>query len=155
MSDFIWNFISLVYQANWNSLHTDNQATTLRVKISSKFTLRITLNPSKNNKEIAKHVLVTIEKIPLPPSLLAKLKKEVNFISKYFQSNKPLAEPKKPTMSYAQASKQTVNTSKMLKIKEAFSALNVKKIDQISNIVKGNLKPKPRIQMTTKGSSRK
>jgi len=43
----------------------------------------------------------------------------------------------------------------VLKIKEVFSALNAKKIDQISNIVKDNPKPKPRIQMTTKGLSRK
>jgi len=101
MDDSIWNFILSVYQANWNSLHTDNQATTLKAKISSKFTPRITSNTGKNNKEIAKHILVTIEKIPPPPSFLAKSKKEVNIISKYFQSNKPLAEPKKPTMSYA------------------------------------------------------
>ena len=67
MGDSIWNFISSVYQANWDSLHTNNQAMTLRVKISSKFTPRITSNPSKNNKEIAKHILVTIEKIPPPP----------------------------------------------------------------------------------------
>ena len=66
-----------------------------------------------------------------------------------------MAEPKKLTISYAQVSKQTVNTSKVLKIKEAFSTLNVKKIDQISNIVKDNLKPKPHIQMATKGPSRK
>ena len=128
---------------------------TLKAKISSKFTPRITSNPGKNNKKIAKHVLVTIEKIPPPSSFLAKSKKEVNIISKYFQSNKPLAEPKKPTMSYAQASKQIANTSKVLKIKEVFSALNAKKIDQISNIVKGNLKPKPHIQMTTKDPFRK
>ena len=43
----------------------------------------------------------------------------------------------------------------MLKIKEVFSTLNVKKIDQINNIVKGNLKPKSHIQMTTKDPSRK
>ena len=43
----------------------------------------------------------------------------------------------------------------MLEIKEAFPALNMKKIDQISNIVKDNLKPKPHIQMTTKGLFRK
>jgi len=125
------------------------------MKISSKFTPRITLNPGKNNKEITKHILVTIEKISPPPPLLAKSKKEVNIILKYFQSNKLSAEPKKPTMSYAQASKQTANTSKVLKIKEAFPALNAKKIDQISNIVKGNPKPKPHIQITTKDPSRK
>jgi len=58
-------------------------------------------------------------------------------------------------MLYAQASKQTANTSEVLKIKEAFPALNAKKIDQINNIVKGNPKLKPRIQMTTKRPSRK
>ena len=66
-----------------------------------------------------------------------------------------MAEPTKPTMLYAQASKQTANTSEVLKIKEAFPALNAKKIDQINNIVKGNPKLKPRIQMTTKRPSRK
>jgi len=45
--------------------------------------------------------------------------------------------------------------SEVLKIKETFPALNVEKIDQISNIVKGNPKPKPPIQITTKGPSRK
>ena len=113
------------------------------------------MNPGKSNKEIAKPIPVTIEKIPLFPPLPAKLKREVNVISKYFQSNKPLAEPTKPTMSYAQALKQTANTSEVLKIKEVFSALNAKKIDQINNIVKGNPKPKSHIQMTTKESSRK
>ena len=129
ISNSIWNFISSVYQANWDSLHTDNQAMNLRVKISSKFTPKITLNPGKSNKEITKHVLVTIEKVPLPPSILAKSKKEVNLISKYFQSNKPSTKPLKSTMSYVQALKQTVNTYKVLKIKEAFPALNMKKIN--------------------------
>ena len=144
-----------MYQANWNSLYTDNQAMNLRVKILSKFTPKITLNPGKSNKEITKHVLVTIEKVPLPPPIPAKSKKEVNLISKYFQSNKPSTKPLKSTMSYAQASKQTVNTYKVLKIKEAFPALNTEKINQINNIVKDNPKPKPCIQMTTKGPSRK
>ena len=144
-----------MYQANWNSLYTDNQAMNLRVKILSKFTPKITLNPGKSNKEITKHVLVTIEKVPLPPPIPAKSKKEVNLISKYFQSNKPSTKLLKSTMSYAQASKQTVNTYKVLKIKEAFPALNTEKINQINNIVKDNPKPKPCIQMTTKGPSRK
>ena len=58
-------------------------------------------------------------------------------------------------MLYAQASRPMANTLKVLKIKEAFLALNAKKIDQINNIVKDNPKPKPCIQMTTKGLSRK
>jgi len=113
------------------------------------------LNPSKSNKEITKHVLVTIEKALLPPFLLAKLKKEVNVILKYFQNNKISAEPEKPNRLYAQISKQTANTSEILKIKELFPTLNAKKIDQINNIVKGNPNLKHCIQMTMKGPSRK
>jgi len=33
---------------------------------------------------MTKHIPVTIEKVSLPPLLLAKSKKEVNIISKYF-----------------------------------------------------------------------
>ena len=155
MGDSIWNFISLVYQAKWDSLYTDNNSTTLRAKISSKFTPRVALNPSKSNKKITKHVLVTIKRAPPPPPLLAKSKKEVNVISKYFQSNKTSVEPKKPNRSYAQVYKQNTNISEVLKIKESFPALNAKEIDQVNNIVKGNLKPKPHIQMTMKELSRK
>ena len=86
--------------------------------------------------------------------------KEVNVISKYFQNKKPSIENKKkedsnPSKSYAQAFKSPVTTSNILKIKEVFLTLNAKKIDQVNNIVKGNSKLKPKIQMTTKGPSRK
>ena len=155
MDDAIWKFISLVYKAKWDSLYTDNKSTTLRTKISSKFTLMVVLNLSKNNKEIAKLIPITIEKVPPPPLLLAKSKKEINIILKYFQSNKLTTNPNKPTKSYTQVSKQTANTSKVLKIKELFPALNAKQINQVNNIIKNNLKPKPHIQMTTKGPSRK
>ena len=161
IGDSIWNFISSVYQANWDLFYTDNKTTILRVKILSKFSPRIVPPTNKNNKKIAKPVPVTINKVPLPPPLPVKSKREVNVISKYFQNNKPLVEAKKltetkkPAISYAQAIKSSANTLEVLKIKEAFVALNAKKINQINNIVKGNLKPKPQIQMTTKGPSRK
>ena len=122
---------------------------TLRVKIASKFTPRITPSTSKNNKEMPKSVLVTIDKVS-PLSLLpAKSKRKVNVISKYFQSKKPLAKTKKPirnnnpARSYAQTTKPSANTLEVLKIKEAFLALNAKKIDQVNSIINGNLKPKP------------
>jgi len=110
---------------------------------------------------MTKTILVTIDKVPPPPPLPVKSRREVNIISKYFQNKKPSAENKnmvrnkKSTMSYTQATKPSANTSEVLKIKETFPALNAKKIDQINNIVKGNLKPKPWIQMITKGPSRK
>jgi len=105
-------------------------------------------------------VSIFFDKVPPLPPLPAKSAKEVNIISKYFQNKKPSIENKKkegsnPTKSYAQASKSHTTTSDILKIKEAFMALNAKEIDQVNNIVKGNPKIKLKIQMTTKGLSRK
>ena len=61
----------------------------------------------------------------------------------------------KPSKLYTQASKQSTSTSNVLKIKESFPALSANQINRVNNIVKGNPKPKPCIQMTTKGPSRK
>ena len=163
MGDAIWNFISSVYDAKWDTLHTDNKLNTLRAKILSKFTPRIpTQVPNGNNKkEMPKSSLVTINKAPLLPPLPAKSKKEINMISKYFQPKKNSVEPSNLSSklnagkSYAQASKPSFNTSEVLKIKEPFPSLNAKKIEQVNSIVNGQNKTKPRIKMTTKGPSRK
>ena len=91
MGDAIWNFISSVYEAKWDTLHTDQKSTTLRAKISSKFTLRSIPPKNDNKKEISEPVPVTINKALLPPPLLAKTRKEVNVISKYFHPKKSMA----------------------------------------------------------------
>ena len=161
MGDTIWNFISAVYGAKWDVLYTDNKTNTLRAKISFKFTPRILTLNGNNKKDLPKSTPVTINKAPPFPPLPAKSKKEINTISKYFHSKKNTVEnnnqPSKLSSgkSYAQASKPSVNTSKVLKIKEAFPSLNAQKIDQVNNIVNGQNKAKPRIKMTTKGPSRK
>jgi len=160
MGDAIWNFILLVYKAKWDFLYTDHSTRTLRSKISSKFTPRIPPAKSNGNKEIPKSNPVTINKAPPPlPPLSTKPKKGINTIPKYFQSKNQLDENKTPSgnlgKSYAQATKPSANTSDILKIKEAFLSLNAKKIDQVNNIINGQNKPRPRIKMTTKGSSRK
>ena len=160
MGDAIWNFISSVYEAKWDSLYMDRRTNTLRSKILSKFTPRIPSAKGNGNKEIPKANPVTINKAspPLPP-LLTKPKKEVNTIPRYFQSKNQSDENKTPSSnpgkSYAQATKPLANMSDVLKIKEAFPSLNAKKVDQVNNIVNRQSKPKPRIKMTTKGSSRK
>jgi len=135
MGDAIWNFISSVYKAKWDFLYTDQKSNTLRAKISSKFTLRTALSNNGNKKDIAKPVPITINKVPPPPPLLAKTRKEVNVISKYFHSKKPMVENKdqgknnSSGKSYAQASKPSINTSEVLKIKKTFPSLSAKKID--------------------------
>ena len=155
MGDAIWKFISSVYEAKWDSLHTDNKTNTLRAKISSKFTLRAMPNKNNNKKEIAKPVPTSIEKASPLLLLLAKSKSKVNTISKYFKEINTKFNLAKPTKSYAQASKQPTSTSDVLKIKESFLALNTNQIDRVNNIVKGNSKSKPCIQMTIKGLSKK
>ena len=161
MGDAIWNFISAVYGAKWDVLHTDNKTNNLRAKISSKFTPRIPVPNGNIKKDIPKSNLVTINKAPPLPPLPAKSKKEINAISKYFHPKKSAVETNNQTSkpnsgkSYTQASKPSVNTSEVLKIKEAFPSLNAEKIDQVNNIVNGQNKTKPRIKMTTKGPSRK
>ena len=42
IGDSIWNFISAVYQASWDLFLTDNKSQSLREKIASKFSSRIT-----------------------------------------------------------------------------------------------------------------
>ena len=96
---------------------------------------------------------MSIEKIP--SSILAKSQKEVNLISKFFKSNKLVNTNTQLLKSYTQASKQNISTSEVIKIKEMFSSIGTKKIDQINNIVKGTPKTKPCIQMTIKGLLRK
>jgi len=161
MDDAIWNFISSVYEARWDSLYTDQKSNTLRAKISSKFTPRTTPSNNGNKKDIAKPTQVSINKVPPPPSLPAKTRKEVNIISKYFHSKKPTVENKNQGKnnsygkSYAQASKLSINTLEVLKIKETFPSLSTKKINQVNNIVNGQNKPKPHIKMMTKGLFRK
>ncbi|KAL9710707.1 hypothetical protein Ac2012v2_8381 [Leucoagaricus gongylophorus] len=83
MGDAIWNFISSVYGAKWDGLHTDNKSNTLRAKISSKFTPRVPVPTPNgiNKKETPKSNPVTINKAPPLPPLPAKSKKEINMIS--------------------------------------------------------------------------
>jgi len=51
IGDLIWNFLSAVYQANWDSFYMDNKSKSLREKITSKFSTRTVLTATKNNKE--------------------------------------------------------------------------------------------------------
>jgi len=118
-----------------------------------KFTPRVQPVSNKSNKSISKPIPVSIKKITL--SIPAKSQKEVNQISRYFKNIKPVSVTKPTQKLYVQASKQSTSTSEVIKIKNTFLALGVKKIDQIQNIVNGNSKPKLCIQMTTKGLSRK
>jgi len=135
IGEVIWNLISSVYQSKWDSLIADKNTIFLRKKNSDKLTPRIIPLSNCNKKTADKTILVSIEKIP--PPILAKLQKEVNQISKYFKNIKPINGSNPPNklyvqaskQSYAQASKQMNNTTKVIKIKNTFPTLNAQKIN--------------------------
>jgi len=135
----------------------DDNNTTFRNKVKSQFSPQV-IKPkaSSKGKEMVKPAFIS----SLPPPIPAKSQKEVNEISKYFKKNNNA----NPTKSYAQASSSSkkTNTSSSapvsniirdtLKIKESFPNLPNAKIDLIQKVINGsNSKPKPRINMTTKG----
>jgi len=51
IGEAVWNFISSVYEANWDVLYADNNSISLRRKIMLKFTFKMPLPPQRNNKK--------------------------------------------------------------------------------------------------------
>ena len=108
-----------------------------------------TKKPSKDNKLTDK--LASFAKLPL--LIPAKYSKEVKEISKFFKKSTKLIEKKDSSKLYTQV--LVPMTSKILKIKEMFSKLQVRKINNIHKIINGVGKLKPKVNMTTKKPSRK
>jgi len=73
---------------------------------------------------------------------------------KFFKGNSN--HPQEKSYAQALAKSNTTNIAlDTLKIKETFPHLQNKKIDQIQKIISGDNKPRPHINMTTRGSSHK
>jgi len=125
-----------------------------RHKVSEKFTPKINevnINKNKNSKSTNKPAIFN----KLPPSILAKLPKEINKISKYFKKNNQTNDKKDQRKLYSQTSTLINNTREVLKIKEKFSNLQAKKNGNIQKIINGEGKSKPRLHITTKEPLRK
>ena len=82
-----------------------------------------------------------------------KTPKKVNEISKFFKKDTKPLENKDISKSYTQALFPI--TSENLKIKETFPKLQTRKINNIHKIINNVGKPKPKLNMITKGPSRK
>ena len=147
-----WKFVSVFYNAGWNSLVTDTNNNSFKQKISFHCTPKV--NPVKNGKLKDKNnnKLASIERL-LPP-IPAKTSKEINEISKFFETKVLSHANGNQDILYAQASKIGSNTENILKIKEAFPILKAKNINNIQQII-GNSKPKPQTNITTKSMFRK
>jgi len=147
-----WGFISSLYKSGWDELIADSNVHSFRYKVKAQFTPKINEGSNiKKGKDSNANKLASISKLSSP--ILVKLPKEVNKISKYFKKN---IEKKDQKKSYPQASSSSANIIReTLKIKEAFSNLQNKKIENIQKIIRGEDKPKPKFNMTTKRLSKK
>ena len=143
-----WNLISAIYEAQWDKLLTYNNIS-FREHVASQFNkptkLTCTVNPYAPKNAGAK-----ISRIPppIPPRLSPEALKKAK--DKH-QAKKLGGQPVKK--SFAQATKG--NENNLLKLRKAFPALPARKIIKINNISAGKGNPKPKIQSTTKGPSRK
>ena len=118
-----------------------------RSKVASKFTLKINNIPkNKGSKDNENPAFVS----RLPPPIPAKSPKEVKDITKFFKKIENSKGKENMKKSYAQASFSDNIARKVLKIKEVFSNLQGKKIENIQKIINRGDKPKPRLNITTK-----
>jgi len=156
MGKAIWEFISMVYNSHWDSLYVDDNNTTFRSKVKSKFSPQVkNIQPLANKgKEVAKPSFISVILPPIP----AKSNKKAKEILKFFKKIEKPATNKSYTQTLLPKSKPNVLSSDIamntLKIKETFLNLPNKKINTIQKVVNSsNDKPKPKLNMTMKGFS--
>jgi len=138
-----WELISAFYDSGWDALSVDNNMS-FRSKVASKFTPKINNIPKNKGSNDNKN-----------PASVSRLPKEVKDITKFFKKIENSKGKENMKKSYAQASSSGNIAREVLKIKEAFPNLQGKKIENIQKIINGGNKPKPRLNMTTKGPSHK
>lgn len=146
-----WHFIS-IYKVGQNSLKTDDDRI-FKQNMLSKFTPKSNINKLVKKAESSKDKQAEVIKLLL--SILTRPSKKVLQKSKFFEKDniaKGSAKPKNK-QSYTQALAPKVND--ILKLKENFLNLLAKKIENIYRIINDFKQIKPRINMTTKSSSRK
>ena len=148
-----WKFLSAIYSLRQDFLIADNSNNFFKQKLLFKFTPKI--NPVNTSKKENKNIdkLTSVERLLL--YTLAKSPKEVNELSKCFKMTGPTKPDNNKDKSYAQVLKSRNTTKEVFKIKEAFPSFKVDKINNIQKIIKGNSKPKLRINMITKSLSKK
>ena len=125
-----WEFLFMIYKADWDKLVTNNNNKSFRKYVSAQFN-KISLRniPSRNLSKVKQ---ADISRISL--SILPRLSKIHLEKSKFYKKN-PVSKlnSSSSNKSYAQASKSNIN--EIIKIKNAFPKLFSNKILEIHNII--------------------
>lgn len=150
-----WSFISSIYKAGWDFLKANNLNGMFRQNVALKFIPKIiNKKPDRKVESNIKRKQAEIARVPLP--IPPRPTKETLEKSKIFQKkgkNSKNDSNDKNRHSYAQAS--APNIKKILKLKKKLPNLSLKKIEDIYKMINNSGKVKPRINMITKGPSRR
>jgi len=150
--DAAFNFVLSIYKVNWDAILTDNYSNSFRNSITSKFISKIKkpLMLSKAGPSKDKQAKIVRISSPIPTHSLKKVLEKSKFFDrkdkKSMNINKALQK-----LSYAQVAGLSV--SDILKLKDNFSNLAAKKIENIQKIINDSSKTKFCIKMTNKSFS--
>jgi len=152
-----FDFISSISKEGWDQLKIDRDNKIFHELIKNEFTTKVPI--SSKGKKANKFLpvkLVEFLKLSLLQLFTRPLKKVLEK-SKFYRKNAPSKYKKTmeiTKLSYVQVSSKSINN--ILKIKKNFPELSNKKIKELNKLIfSKSKKPKPKINMTTKGSSYK
>ena len=144
-----WSFVSSIYKYEWDSIYTDRYNNSFRNRISNKTTSKILKNNLSYNPNKSKNKVAEITR--LSPPILVYIFKEILKKSKFFGKGKELITTAKTNIRQLYAQVVNLKITDILKLKEDYSNLPAKKIENIHWIINNASKSKPHIKMTTKG----
>ena len=148
-----WSFISSIYEAGWDSISINNQNISFRnvviVNLTSKaLKSTIGMSSSKLKGKVAKIV-------KLSPPISVCSPKEILEKSQFFGKDNKSTKTVNTNVRKSYAQMTSFNISDILKLKENFPSLPVKKIEGIHRIINNMDKVKSHLNMTMKSPSRK
>ena len=153
-SKITFNLVQSIYRGEWDNLLVEDGSKLFQDKIKEEFTIRVLSVPmNRKSDRFPSSKPMEFTNIPLPTNS-SKSSKEGEV--KLKSNNKPVNDRSnnsspKPAHTYAQA--LSTNIWDILKLKENSLKLLDKKIEEIHKMVHNSNTPKPRLNMTTKGSS--
>jgi len=138
-----WNFISSIYKFSWNTNYDNSNNNSFRSKVANKFTSKTSKTKTLSNSGsfTDKKAKVIRLSSPIPVCLSKEVLEKSKFFSK---EKKPISINKVPQKQlYTQVA--SLSISDILKLKENYSNLLAKKIENIQKIIDDSDKSKLQI----------
>lgn len=150
--DAVFNFVLSIYKVNWNAILTDNYSNSFRNSITSKFISKIKKPSVLSKAGPSKDKQAEIVRIssPIPTHSLKKVLEKSKFFDR---KDKKSMNINKALQKFLYAQVAGLSVSDILKLKDNFSNLAAKKIENIQKIINDSSKTKFCIKMINKSFS--